>query len=271
MTETTETTEPVEAEVVDDQALAIREAKGGPLAKTDPMALIASVANDPDCDVEKLERLLALQERMAAAQAQEAWATAMAEFQERAPLIVKTQAADRYAYASHAYIMERIRPLLAECGLSLSFSSEIAADGRIHLTCSIAHGTHVETREFTCPVPKVPGANDTQCMGAALAYGMKYLLVSALNLSVGGMDCDGAPEPKPRPEADENAPKAATRDNEQRLKALYTRYSQAGGPEAGWWPMVAKAIGVQKKPEEITAAEWDKVEVVVGEMEEAGR
>ena len=244
-----------------------------PASPPAPLAILAAIAENPECDVEKMTAIVELQRSMAADEAKAGWADAMARFQADAPLIVKAQTADRYSFASHAYIMERIRPLLAECGLSLSFSSEILADGRIHLTCQIAHGTHVETRDFSCPVPKVPGANDTQCMGAGLSYGMKYLLVSALNLSVGGMDCDGAPEPSPAPEADPDAPDAATRESRKRTSDLYQRYRDAGGPKSGWWPMVRKTVGVEDPKVDVTPtpAEWDKVEVVIGEGEGLNR
>ena len=246
-------------------------------APATPMAILAAVASNPECDVAKMTAIVALQRSMMADDAKRDWADAMARFQADAPLIVKSQAADRYSFASHAYIMERIKPLLAECGLSLSFTSEILADGRLHLVCHIAHGTHVETREFSCPVPKVPGANDTQCMGAGLSYGMKYLLVSALNLSVGGMDCDGAPPPNPAPEADPDAPQAATRAEhsqaQQTADRLWVRWLAAGGDAASWKTMLKKASGLKTitGPDCIEFAAWEKAEVLVGEREEANR
>ena len=159
---------------------------------TDPLSIIQAVASDPNCDVEKLERLMGLQERFEARAAHLAYGNAVAAFQAKCPIIQKLKPADRYKYAGYDDIMHQIRPILAECGLSVSFSSGAAENGTLNIEITIQHGTHSETKHFAFPVPQQLKVNDTQKMGAALTYARRYALCGALNIVVSDEDMDAA-------------------------------------------------------------------------------
>lgn len=127
--------------------------------------------------------------------AAEAFANALATFQSKCPQIVKRRSMDLGGgkgplYASLDDIHRQIAPLLAECGLSVTFSASITDAGHVTAKCLIHHGRHVEHSEITLPVPTSMRVNDTQKMGAALSYAKRYALCAALNIVVTDEDND---------------------------------------------------------------------------------
>ena len=240
-------------------------------AATNPLAIIEAMSQNPACDVEKLKGLMDLAERWQARDAREAFVRAFADFQEKCPIIGKGRVAqgDRmsFRYAGFSDIMQAIQPVLAACGLSVSFSSDLLTDGRLHIACTVSHGTHSEVSEFTCPVPSQMRVNDTQKMGAALSYAKRYCLCAALNIVVADEDFDGAP-PSPQPAKDPFNPQAPPRadrgspidDLRQRIDAVFGRWAECAGAVWGqgflategpattlrnqrWWQYVHSIIG----------------------------
>lgn len=131
-----------------------------------------------------------------ASQAAEAFGHALANFQAKCPQIKKDRSIDLGGgkgpqYASYDDIDEIVRPLMAEYGLSKTFSATVTDDGKMRVVCRIRHGKHVEENEVTLPVPTQMRVNDTQKMGAALQYGKRYALCAALDLVVTSEDRDG--------------------------------------------------------------------------------
>ncbi len=125
-------------------------------------------------------------------QAAEDYSLAIAEFQSRCGIIGKHRQAGQgnfaYKYASYDDIMVKIAPLLKECGLVISFSSEQAEKG-LKITCRIRKGIHFEDSTMTVPIPDMK-VNDTMKMGAAQSFAKRYCLCGALNLVIGDEDLD---------------------------------------------------------------------------------
>lgn len=162
-----------------------------------PMTLLQQ-AIDSGADPDKLEKLTALVERWRDRQDTERFADSLAGFQKRCPVVKKTRGVSlergkppSYHYASLDDIMRQVGPLLAECGLSVSFSASVGEDRLLTATCSVRCGTHTQDSHVTLPVPSDMRVNDTQKMGAALSYAKRYALCSALNIVVGDEDTDG--------------------------------------------------------------------------------
>jgi hypothetical protein len=127
--------------------------------------------------------------------AAESFANALARFQGRCPQIAKNRKIDLGggagpSYASLDDIMRAIGPLLAECGLCVTFSASVTDAGAMHVICNIRHGRHVESSELTLPVPAQMRVNDTQRMAAALSYAKRHCLCAALNIVVTDEDND---------------------------------------------------------------------------------
>lgn len=163
------------------------------IAEPTPMLLIQR-AMDSGIDPGKLYELA---QQWEADRAAERFADALAAFQAKCPQIQKTRQIDLGGgkgpvYASLDDIMHIIKPILGECGLSVTFSAGITDGGQLTAKCMIHHGRHVEASEITLPVPSQMRVNDTQKMGAALSYAKRYALCAALNIIVSDEDRDGA-------------------------------------------------------------------------------
>ena len=164
------------------------------LVRIDPQYLIQK-AVEANASIETLERLVALAKDVREVQAREAWHEAMAEFQRRCPSIKKTNTAQiatakgyySYKYAALDEIMETIRPLLGELGLSVSWSSRVEPQ-RVVVACRIAHalGYSENSGEISMPVPDSQdrsGGNPAQRVGSALTYARRYSLLQVTGLA----------------------------------------------------------------------------------------
>lgn len=165
-----------------------------PSAQT-PMSLI-QMAVQANADPDRLEKLMALQERWESNKAADAFSDSMAAFQAECPAVLKGREASfkgqkAYNFASLDDIMAVIQPLLSKHGLTVGFSATIR-EGNIHVICRVRKGRHVEESEASLPVPADMRVNDTQKAGAAISYAKRYALCAALNITVTDRDTDGA-------------------------------------------------------------------------------
>ncbi len=157
------------------------------------LTIIQQAANSPDFDVAKMQQLMELKREWDRDRAAEAYADAISEFQRKCPQIHKGRkpmSGPAYTYASYDDVMAVAAPILAECGIAVTFSTE-QVDKSIRVTCRLRVGTHVEDHAFTVPVPDMR-VNETQKFGAALSYAKRYALQGALNIVVTDEDCDAA-------------------------------------------------------------------------------
>lgn len=160
--------------------------------------VIARAAKDPTVDVGKLERLLAIQEKLLTDQRRTSYLAALARLQARLPQIAKSGViADRDGRARNRYakiedIDVVIRPLCAEEGFSFSFDSE-PTQGGIEYSCAMHHRDgHTETKTLVLPVDAGAGRNAVQSVGSTTSYARRYLLGMHLNLITRDEDDDGA-------------------------------------------------------------------------------
>lgn len=154
-------------------------------AAMNPMQIIQQVASAPDLDVNKLEKLMDLQERWEARQAVHSFNEALAAFQGACPRIAKTRAGNHnIKYAPLDEIMATIQPHLSANGLSVRFSTSMEASGLIKAVCTVSHiAGHSESSEIMIPVDDKMAANSSQKMGSANSYAKRYALSNALNLA----------------------------------------------------------------------------------------
>lgn len=166
-----------------------------------PMQLL-SMAVEANADIEKLERLMALQERWEANEARKAFDEAMSAFKSEAPKINKncrvqyTSKKDNsvtdYKHASLDHICHTINPILAKHGLSYSWDTH-QENGTLTVTCIVAHRMGHRTRTPLMSTPDTSGGkNAIQSIGSTTTYLSRYTLLAALGLSTEGEDDDGA-------------------------------------------------------------------------------
>lgn len=167
---------------------------------TDPMQLVA-LALEKGADPDRLEKLIALQERWERNRAAERFADAITAFQRECPQITerKPGGGGKYKYAPFEAIFAVIQPLLSRHGIALTFTTRWMDRG-LEATCRVRVGTHAE--ETTVAV-RAPGpittkdgssvVNDTQLDGQALSYAKRYAVCAALNIVCTGEDNDANP------------------------------------------------------------------------------
>lgn len=150
---------------------------------------------------ESLEKLLDLQERVLARQAEREYADAIAQFQSRCPTIEKRkEVKDRsgrvmYRYAPLEDIVRQVRPLLAELGLSYAFDTECDEKGGIRVRCKIRHRAgHAETSTVYIPATRGINTNASQDMGIQITYGTRYSFIGGLGITTADEDHDAVVE-----------------------------------------------------------------------------
>lgn len=101
-------------------------------------------------------------------------------------------------YASYAALDRVIRPIYTKHGFSLSFDSGESAPETVVAYCYVSHCAG-HTRKYQSPAMPADGKGakggdvmtKTHATGAAMSYGMRYLLKFIFNIAVGEDDTDG--------------------------------------------------------------------------------
>ncbi len=169
------------------------------------VGLFERLARDPNVDPEKLERLIALQERIMRHNAKAAFDAAFSKMQpkipeidERGQIIVQTKV--RSTYAKLEDIHKVIKPILAEYGFALRHRTEWPADKAniIRIVGILSHEEgHSEESSFEAPMDKSDYRTDIQSQGSTVSYGRRYTTLDLLNIATRGADNDGQGE-KPK-------------------------------------------------------------------------
>lgn len=161
------------------------------------LGVIARAARDPGVDIDKMERLLEMQERVLAREAKTAYATALAELQPKLPIITErgkilnknSEVQSTYAYWED--VNEQIRPLLSEAGFSLSFRTGKAGND-VTVTGVLTHKDgHSEETTISLPADGSGNKNAVQAVASSTSYGKRYTAFALLNVTTRGEDDDG--------------------------------------------------------------------------------
>ncbi len=164
-----------------------------------PPELLA-LAISKDLDVDKLERLMAMQEQWLARVAKESYYAAMSRFQATVPELKKSKVVDFtskrtgertvYAYAPLDSIVSQIKTPLEQCGFSYRW--EFDETDLISVACIITHKDgHSEHTKMTAPADDSGKKNTVQQRGSTLTYLERYTLIGALGLATADSDNDG--------------------------------------------------------------------------------
>ena len=167
--------------------------------------IIERAAVDPNIDIDKLERLLSMQERVMARNAEQAFNEALNAAQaELAPIAAEeSNSQTKSKYATFAALDRVVRPIYAKHGFSLSFNTADAPAGSVRVICRLAHRDgHKELYQVDMPADgKGAKGGDvmtlTHAAGAAMSYGQRYLLKLIFNMAV-YQDKDGNMPKSPR-------------------------------------------------------------------------
>lgn len=153
-------------------------------------SMIERAARDPAVDIDKMERLMQMQERAIAREAKAAYDAAMADLQPALPSIgERGNAAGRYTYALWEDINAAIKPVLTAHGFALTFRTDFASG--ITVTGVLSHrGGHREETSITLPADPSGNKNAVQAVASSVSYGKRYTAGALLNLTSHGEDDD---------------------------------------------------------------------------------
>lgn len=161
------------------------------------LAVIQRAATDPACDIDKMERLLQMHERMKANQAQQAFADALASMQAELPVIqergsIKDKNKNvQSTYALWEDVNEQIKPVMAKHGFSLSFRVH-PNDRGVHVEGVLTHRFgHSERTSILLPADVSGNKNAVQAVASSVSYGKRYTAGALLNFTSTGEDDDG--------------------------------------------------------------------------------
>lgn len=192
----------------------------------DPMvSMIERVVMNPDADLEKLERMLVMKERIDAQNARVAFAGALSAARAEIPPIVKDATVDfssakgrtHYKHETLAGIAKAIDPILARHGISYRFRTT-QENGGVRVSCIIAHAAgHSEETSLSCAPDSSGNKNSFQAVGSAVTYLQRYTLKAALGLSA---------------EVDDDGHNADPRHDDRQQRHAQDQRQQQGNPPA---------------------------------------
>lgn len=167
-----------------------------PNALTEPprvVSMFERLVADPNVDVEKLERLMAMQERALAYTAKTEYYAAFAQMQGELPTVEEKGTSHNGKFATHEDIVEAVRPVLQRHGFMLSFRTEFPTPASIKVTAVLAHkGGHAEHTEFISGADTSGSKNAIQALGSAQSYAQRYTTRALLNIASREHDDNGA-------------------------------------------------------------------------------
>lgn len=158
------------------------------------MAVISRAATDPSCDIDKLERLMALKERMDSRDAETAFNASMAQMQIDMPTVAEggLNKHTGNAYATIDDINRVIKPVMQKHGFAVTFKVVHVKEG-VSVTGILVHAAgHREETTLLLPTDLGAGRNAVQAVGSSVTYAKRYVMCALLNISTGDApDDDG--------------------------------------------------------------------------------
>jgi ERF superfamily len=172
-------------------------------------AIIERAARDESVNIEKLQQLLVMRDRMEDRRARQAFDNAIALAKGEIGPIAKNRAVDftsqkgrtNYRYEDFAAVAAAVDPVLARYGLSYRFRSE-QQGAKLRVTCRISHADgYGEETSLEAANDESGNKNAIQAVGSAATYLQRYTLKLALGLAASNDD-DAAVGPAADPVVD---------------------------------------------------------------------
>jgi hypothetical protein len=164
---------------------------------TADMDLVERLVSNPDVDVEKLQKVLDMQEHAMDKAAQRDFNAAMVVAQKNMPIVGKDKnnTQTKSKYSSYEAILKATQPVYTAAGFSVSFYEEDAkADGEIRVCADIMHeGGCTVKRHIDIPIDNAGIAGKvnktaTHAKGSSISYGRSYLIKMIFNIPTGDDD-----------------------------------------------------------------------------------
>lgn len=155
------------------------------------MSVIERVAMSPDADINKLERMLDMQERVLDRNAKQAFTADLAAMQIELPRVIEHgEGHNKAKYALLEDINDMLRPVLHKFGFAVTFRIKNES-GLVWVTTVLSHRQgHSEETSIPLALDTSGSKNAVQAVGSSISYGKRYGICAMLNISTGD-DVDG--------------------------------------------------------------------------------
>jgi hypothetical protein len=170
------------------------------------LQIISQAATNPNVDIEKMERLLEMQERIFKRNAEQAFNDAMTAAQSEIPPIIKNKRNNQTNsnYADLEAINSQAMPIITRHGFSTSFGTDKSPlENHYGVTALVSHsGGHSRLYRGDIPLDSagIKGSKnktDTHAFGSTMSYGRRYLLEMIWNISTKDDDGNAAGNDEP--------------------------------------------------------------------------
>jgi len=191
-----------------DARRSVQEAQPAESGAAVMIQMIQRCAADPAVDVDKMERMMTMHERIVDRSAAAAFNAAMVRAQGRIkPVVRDSLNTHTNSYFANLEAIDRqATPIYTAEGLALSFGTEDSAlAGHVRVVCDVMHELgHVKRYKVDLPLDGAGArgnANKTgvQAHGSTYSYARRYLTVLIFNVTIVNEDNDGNytdPEPQ---------------------------------------------------------------------------
>ncbi len=149
------------------------------------LQVIERCANDPNVDIEKMQKLLDMQERIMNKQQEIEYNIAFSEMQPKLPPIPALGEGHNNArFAKKEDMNQLVNPILSKFGFALSFKNT-QENGTIKTRATLRHRAgHAEFTEITLKDDNSGSKNAVQAVGSSQSYGERYTMKAILNLTI---------------------------------------------------------------------------------------
>lgn len=161
-------------------------------------ATLLQMAVQQNADVDKLEKLMDLQQRWEKDHAKKLFVSALNKFKSDPPKITRNAEVDyttqkgrtTFKYASLDHICDVVGKALSNVGISFRWKTEQGE--MITVTCVLTHEAgHDESVTLSALADTSGGKNAIQAVGSTVSYLQRYTLLTAVGLAQEGEDNDG--------------------------------------------------------------------------------
>ena len=183
-----------------DAVLEIDVSEALPVAPAITPMQMLNMAVQQGADLDKLEKLMALQERWEKTEARKAFVVALNAFKAAPPEIIKNKLVSfttskgktEYKHATLDQVSGIIGAALAQFGISHRWEVEQPDGGKIRVTCVLTHSQgHSERVPLQANSDDSGGKNAIQGIGSTVTYLQRYTLLAATGMAVADHDDDG--------------------------------------------------------------------------------
>lgn len=219
------------------------------------------LARDPNVPVDKLERLIALQERVMAHNAESAFNIAFSEMQAEIPTIKERAHTDKTSYATLEDIIGAVRPILSKHGFTISHRTEWPDKKTVKVIGLLTHRDgHTRTSEFMADADQTGSKNAIQALGSSVSYGKRYTAKDLLCIVTSDEDDDGQESERHKEPAEPDGYAAWIAKLQEAAMEGTAAHSVAfnAGPEP-----LRKFLTTKRK------ADWEKLKVVASTATQA--